>query len=1223
MQLKRIDIYGFKSFAERCTIVFPPGISAVVGPNGCGKSNIIDAIKWVMGEQSVKQLRGKSMGDVIFSGTDKKAAVNMAEVSLTLSGMSEQAPASVSAYEEIMVTRRLYRSGESRYMINKQPCRLKDISDIFLRSGMGARSCAIIQQGNIGAITDATAEERRTFIEEAAGVMRYKTRRQEALVRVKSTRQNLDRINDILDEIGKQLEVLEQEAETARQYNARMDGLKRADMLISVYYYEQYERRINENRQLLQRLKEKDELNTESLEQLNAALQEIEARRTHEEKALSGLRNQKTDLQRSIDQTESRLQHLEDEQSRLTRELSQLQESLEKTRHKNQQIETEIRQAEEKAQSLESEIQELQSSLARQESASDDDKQQLAELKQQLETHKKNQSRLSARQAKYNNVYSTALSNKEQIKRRLKQAEKEKNETADQIAELAETEADQQQRQDALNQEKTRLESEISSCRELLKEQSQQLHAQIKTVNELQQSRAQIKSQLGVLKRMESNFEWYKDGVRAIMQARQTQAGKIGFDPSECLDIVGNLIEPDPGYEPAAEAALGEALQYIVVKAAESGIRAIDFLKNQKAGRSGFIFLEPGRQHPENPEKNPDTAPHQAPKVTRLQDHVRTRPGFEPVVHSLLSGVGVCDDLQTARSLIDPQKGFRILVTRDGDMAAAPGMVVGGSKDRLAGILEKKQEIRQLEQNLADTNQQLDSAKGVQENLEKSVRGHENDLARLTEASHKYQTNLVEVDKELYKTGESLRQARRRLEVATLEQQRLEGEKQDIRQELAEHDNILAEIDQQMSDLESGIRDTETQIRELEEQIRVQQNARMDIKLKVTRRSAELENAQSTVSRLKSFREENTNRISEIQQEMDHKQQQADQAAGQIQEGQKQLKNHKQEMAGLQEDLRTRQSDYQSLVGRQKKTDATISGTQSELEEIRKKIHQIELDLSGLHINQENLVNRFLEKYADSFEQVRTAYRDQVLAADFSIEKTEKTRTDTREKINAMGEVNLGAIEAYESRKQRYDFLAGHRDDLMEALGDLENVIRKINRITRKLFLETFEAINRQFSGLFPRLFNGGAAWLELTEPDKPMETGVELMIHPPGKKVTRLSLLSGGEKALSAIAFIFSIFFLNPAAFCLLDEIDAPLDDVNVERFNELLKIIGENTQIIMISHNKKTMEFSDILFGVTMAGSGVSRVISVNVEQALQISKQNTHGNHNKGSDHAAALN
>ncbi|MBS3755217.1 MAG: chromosome segregation protein SMC [Desulfobacterales bacterium] len=1214
MQLKKLEIYGFKSFADKCTIHFPPGVSAVVGPNGCGKSNVIDAIKWVMGEQSVRQLRGKAMGDVIFSGTDKKAPVNMAEVSLTLADISEHAPSPVSAYSEIMITRRLYRSGESAYLINKQPCRLKDIHDIFLRYGMGTRSCAIIQQGNIGAITDATAEERRSFIEEAAGVVRYKTRRQEAISKVNATRENLTRINDVLEEIESQLETLSEQAEKARRYKDRRQRLKQAEIRIAVYYYEDYARRIEENEKLLERLREKDTFSAEALEELNAALSDIDSRRRAKEAEISKLQAQKSEKQRNTDKAENELKHLADEQSRLEEEITGLKQSLEEVEAKNKKIASEIEEGTEKTRELQSGIDDIESQLAEQKSASEEDQQQLAELKEALEQQKKRQMELSAQRAKYQNIYQNAAANKDHVKRRLKQVESDKAETENNIAELTETRHSQQDKQEKLRQTNDWLAEEIQRCREAVKSERQELNAQIKHVNELSNERAKYKSKLSVLNRMQSNFEWYKDGVRAVMKARKEPelAGAAG-GPG-CMEIIADLIEPEPGYEQAAEAALGETLQYIVVSDCTAGMGAVDYLKKNSAGRSGFV--------PINMSARPRADSGGNGRISPIRNHIRVREGFEVVIDALIGDVGVAEDLQTARSALDSENTFSRVVTQNGDMTDCSGITTGGSADRLAGILEKKQEIRQVQHSLNEVDENLRTARQQQEALESAVRDYENELAAHTEKKHKNDAELLEAEKTLYKTDEKLKQARRHLEVVTLEQERLQGEKEDISDEIAEHDNALSGISEEIESLEADIEARNQQIETLNEKIKAFENRQMDLKLQFTKRSAELDNARQTVDRLKEYRDEGAGKVEQIQKDMDRKQKQADQARHRMDEMKKGLEAEKGELQSLREKLKSEQSDHQALASRQQETDKSISSTQSELEQTREKIHQIELDLSGLRINQENLVNRFLEKYADSFDQVRAACRDQVFAADFSIEKEESERAALKQKIDHMGEVNLGAIEAHETQKNRYDFLAGHRDDLEEALGDLENVIHRINRITRKLFVETFDAINEKFAELFPKLFNGGAAWLELTQPDKPLETGVELMIHPPGKKVSRLSLLSGGEKALSAIAFIFAIFLLNPAAFCLLDEIDAPLDDINVERFNELLKIIGENTQIIMITHNKKTMEFSDMLFGITMAGSGVSRLISVNIEEAMKINAQNADADPGKGTDHASAL-
>lgn len=1212
--MKRLEIYGFKSFADKCTIHFPPGVCAIVGPNGCGKSNIIDAIKWVMGEQSVKQLRGKAMGDVIFSGTDKKTPVNMAEVSLTLSGISEHGPDPLRPYSEIMVTRRLYRSGESHYLINKQPCRLKDVHDVFMRYGMGSRSCAIIQQGNIGAITEATAEERRTFIEEAAGVVRYKARRQEAVSKVHATRQNLARINDILDEIETQLVTLAEEAEKARQYKEARDRLKQADILITVYYYEDYAKRIAESEALLKRLREKDALGAETLAELNDALARIESRRQRKEEEIAALRAQKSEKQRVIDRLESNLRYLQNELTRLGEEISGLNRSVEEVSAKNRKIDGEIDAAREKSRALQNKIQSIESSLGRRQSLFEEDRARLASLKKQREEQKNRQMELSATRARYQNICQHAAANMDQLKRRLRQVKTDKRETEKKIAELEQSEAAQKKRLEALREKRDALGRQKADCQDALRERSGQLNEQVRTVQALSNERARLKSKLGVLERMEANFEWYRDGVRAVMKAgagaeKTANPGRAGL-----MEIVADIVEPEPGYEHAVEAALGEALQYIVIEDIEAGLKAVAYLKESKAGRSGFIPADIcGAGFAES-------APHE--KIGRLRRYIRVRPGFEGVLDALIGDVGVAGDLEAALDAVQAGNPFGSVVTRNGDMVLRNGVLVGGSPDRLAGILEKKHEIRQLRQRLAETDAHIESAEEQKAELESGVRELENRVAAMVEKNYQYETELVEADKALYKTGEQLRQARQQLELAALEEKRLLGEQQDIHQELASHDTALSEISADLETTGEHIRELNARIEEQDEKIKAVEKEQMDLKLDRTRHAAELENAQQTVKRLRQFKQEGEERLETLQREAKQKQQQIEEARDRISGEKERLEAEKQALEALRQQLQSEQSDYQNLSGRRKQTDTSICRTQNELEQTRQKIHQLELDLSGLHINQENLVNRFLEKYPESFARIRSQHRDWVARADFSIEKAEKERLGCKQQIDGMGEVNLGAIEAHEAQKARYDFLAGHRDDLVEALSDLENVIRKINRITRRLFVETFDAINEKFSELFPKLFSGGAAWMELTEPDKPLETGVELMIHPPGKKVSRLSLLSGGEKALSAIAFIFAIFLLNPAAFCLLDEIDAPLDDINIERFNELLRIIGEKTQIIMITHNKKTMEFSDVLFGVTMAGSGVSRVISVNMEEAMKINARPGKSGNGKRTDHATAI-
>ena len=1198
MQLKRLEIHGFKSFADKCVIDFPPGISVIVGPNGCGKSNIIDAIKWVMGEQSVKQLRGKSMGDVIFAGTDKRAPLNMAEVSLVFAADNgAPLPEPVESYTEIMITRRIYRSGETAYLLNKQPCRLKDIHDIFLRYGMGSRSCAIIQQGNIGAITDATPEERRSFIEEAAGVVRYKNRKQEALAKVSATRVNLERLHDILGEIEKQLNSLSRQAKKAERFREYRRLLKEAEIQVAIYYHEDYTRRIDGAEQLLAGLREKDTFHAGEIETLNAALGEMESRRRLKDKEIADKRAARSETQRNIDKLEFDLKHLSNEGAHLGEEIARLEQSLADLHEKNRKLESEIAEGTKKTASLKTRFDEVRIELDAENEAVADHRTELAQVNHRLEERKKRLIELSTQRARYENIHQNAAANKENLKRRIRQIEDDQEETGQAVAELTEQESKITQQQTDI---KERLESVLrrkAECETSLKAKGAELGARIKSVNALGNDRNKVKSKLGVLKKMEANFEWYRDGVKAVMKRQ------ILPDGSSDLRIVGvmaDFIEPASGYEYAVEAMLGEALQYILVRDSSTGAEFIDYLRGENAGRSGFIPVD-------GENGSAGVTVIGADDAILLRHHVVIRPGYEQMLGGMFAGVAVVDDFESALSLWNAGSGFNTIVSREGDMVSGQGIMIGGSRDKLSGILEKKQEIRHLEAELALLDETIAVEKAEQEAAEAEVRNLENTLTELTQKKYRCESEQVEAEKSLYRTSEQLKHARRQLEIATLEHRRLLGEKEDITNEIARHDTALGEITKDIAAVESEIETMAGQVRFLSETIKTVENRQLDRKLDLTRLTAELENTRRTVSRLSEYYKEGIGQVEKTGQDIVIKQKRAENAREQMIAYEYRLAEASESLKLIKSHLRTEETEYQSMVERLEQTDTRISEAKTGLTQIREKIHKMELELSGLQINRENIVNRYLERYTDSFASIRTVWREVVTAPDFSIEKTENERVELRRKLDQIGDVNIGAIDAYEEQKNRHDFLGRQCQDLEAALADLENVIRKINRITQKLFIETFEAINEKFSELFPRLFNGGAAWLELTSPDSPLETGVELMIQPPGKKLSRLTLLSGGEKALSAIAFIFSIFLLNPASFCLLDEIDAPLDEVNVYRFNDLLRIIGARTQIIVISHNKKTMEFSDTLFGVTVTQGGGSRMISVNMEQAVEMQEKN----------------
>jgi chromosome segregation protein len=1196
MRLKQLEIYGFKTFPDKSVISFPSGISAVVGPNGCGKSNIFDAIKWVMGEQSIKQLRGKSMGDVIFAGTEKRPPLNYAEVSLVLAndGASAGQPKPLDPYTEVMITRRLYRSGESAYLLNNQPCRLKDIQNIFLGSGMGSKSCAIVQQGNIGAITEATAEERRSFIEEAAGVMRYKTRKKEALTKVETTRRNLERLDDIIDEIKQQLSVLSEQAETARACRRLKARLKEADIQVAVHYYLRYARQIETIESKLEELDQTDADQSETLEELSARLEKMRAESADRQAEVQRRQGEASEKQRRLDRLEADRDFRQQENERLFDELSDLEADYQQLIEKKESLAAEIAEEEEKEEQLKASIASIKETIEEEARKSGNAREELAALNDTLQEQQSRVTELSAYKAKYQNICQNAEANKDNVKKRIKRLNSEEAEAQKRIASLAGRQEDQNGRHEQLTSEREALQEEIEALRAEISRLNDLLSSQVKTVNSCRNERSRLRSRYSALKKMEDNYEWYRDGVKAVMKNRSAAIFQETGSPA-LLGTLADFITPDEGFELALEAFLGEALQFVLVEDAQAGIRVIQYLRENDAGRCGVMPVAPAVSEGEEGRTAAETPDGALLSVLSIAE------GYEAPIRRLIGDARVAEDFEAAVKMRGSFKGATI-VTKEGDRLDPDGVIIGGSAGKLTGIYEKKQEIRTLEHRIAELTDRITEEETAQSALESKIREIEDRLYEQTRRASAKENDLLQLEKDLYKTAEQLKHARRQHEIITLEKERLEGEKEDIETEIQSHDAALESVKQELAEAETAVSGTREKIAELSGRLKSSDQKEMDLKLEMTRLQAELDSSRSTLKRLRRFRQDSEDRIGNTLSEIEAKTEQRDSAAQAVQELIAVIDSESAELSQLSEAVRLEEKQYQALVKALKSTDNNISRTREILSRNQKERHQLELELSRLKLNQDNGVNRFLERYAESFLRYINEYQEVVDAPDFSVEQAEAERTECKKEIEALGDVNPGAIEAYENQKERCDFFIAQREDLVSALNDLQNVISRINRITQQLFMESFHSINAQFQELFPRLFEGGKAWLELTQPSAPLETGVELMIQPPGKRLSRLSLLSGGEKALSAIAFIFSIFLINPASYCLLDEIDAPLDDVNIYRFNELLRIIGENSQIIMITHNKKSMEFAEALYGVTMSESGVSRIVSVDLERILE---------------------
>jgi len=1209
MKLKKLEITGFKSFCDKVSIDFPQGVCAIVGPNGCGKSNIVDAMRWVMGEQSVKQLRGKSMEDVIFAGANGKPPLNLAEVTLTLLNDNGSAPEELKDYTEIALTRRLYRSGESLYLLNRQPCRLKDIHNVFLGSGMGSKSYSVIQQGSIGAIIDAGPEELRYFLEEAAGTTRFKARKTEALRKVQSTNQNLLRVSDIISEIQRQMNGLKRQARKAERYKRYRQRIRELDERLSLHRYARLSLRYEESAALLKELKDTDLDHSARLRKIDSAVEEIKLQRFRKNEAISEQKSRKFELTRTIDRAENDLEHRRSDTQRLTIEIRELTKSHEDLEDKHRKMQAEIRAADADRRRWEDEIAGVTQALEDEQRGCESVRSRKETVEAALETAKSELMDLLARETRFRNIQQNVAANKESLQRRRKRVDEEVAGSRRRVETGSRDQHKAERRLADLRQRLAAVRDALEDARKENEIKRQALAGQVKSVQTLEMEKANVRSQYAALKKMEENFEWYRDGVRAVMQSDEFRNGN-GYSgaaadetdgdverKSEIIGLLADLIEPDPEYQIAVESALGESLQYILVNEPETGLRAIDFLQTGAKGRSGFVpvsaVLAVG-----------EARRSAAPQNHRLMEHVTVKAGYEKIAEAFLGHVIVADDLTEALDTFRKNGNRLTIVTRSGDMLSRQGIMIGGSPEKLSGILAKKQEVKTLQQQIDAIEIRLQQARRQQETLESEARRLESALQRRVEESEILKEEETAAEKELYKLSEDLKHARRQLEIAELEQEQLLGEENDMDDEIAKTRETLSSLTRSIDAAKKQVADQTGRLEEIAAEIEQGNQKIVDLKLELTALNARLENSRATLRRLKEFQQDDRRRLEQTVADIERKARNLENAKNTSGELEQRLSELYAELQQLESDLEISESDYHEIDSRLQESDRQMAALQSEREKIQEKVRMLELEQTQRAVHRENLAKRLEEQYSLPFVEYGSTLQEirseiENAPEPISLEPLEEKLEKLRKKIANIGEVNLGAINEYEEMKSRYEFLCAQRDDLHQAIEDLQRVIKRINRITQQRFLETFEQVNAKLQEVFPRLFEGGGAKLILTDPESPLESGVEYLVTPPGKKVTRMSLLSGGEKAMAAIAFVFSMFLIKPASFCLMDEIDAPLDEANVYRFNNLLKIIGENSQIVLVTHNKKSMEFADLLFGITMVNKGVSKVVSVNLNR------------------------
>lgn len=1194
MRLLKLEITGFKSFQNKTTLHFPRGITAVVGPNGCGKSNIVDALRWVMGEQSVKQLRGKSMEDLIFAGADGRQPLNMAEVSLLIDN-STATPSQTSpmtAYTEIMVTRRLYRSGESVYMINRQPCRLKDIHTLFLGSGTGKNSFAVIQQGNIGALTDASPEERRYFIEDAADITKYKERKKETLARIKTTRENLVRITDIMAELKKRIGTLERQAVKAKKYKEYKARIKILEISIALWNFDTLSRDIREKTAAYERATRSEKDLGETIASLEVLTDNIRQTLADRKQTLSHLTRNSFDVQRSLDKKESDLDHLGREIRRLVREIRESRQKRQEVFTRNQTLLADIETERQSHAHVDGLIAEKEQSLAEKDRLLDAGRRRQQERELQKKSLAQTRMALAGDEARTASMLAHDEQRKNDLKRRLRFLDEERLMSG---KDLDRVKTDKTRTENALkeSQDLCRLMAEEKDESALgLKNARDERDRLRTTLRGLDMELSGHKSRYDTLKAMESEYAWYDNGVKSLMtRLRNT-------DDSRVKGVLADRMRPAKGFEKALEAALDPVLQYLLVDTAQDGKDLIDDLVRHNDGQCGFI-----------PMSAVNPPPHIAiPEgLTLLASQVNCDPEDRDLVRFILGHTLVAENLETAVRLRDTVSPAVRLVTFAGETITEKGLMSGGGRTGGASIFARKNE-------LFETRAAVDEGEEKKSGLSAKLASEEDKVQALTrlEADIREQMAAAEkerirLDKELFMATETARQAEQKQEVLSLEQERLLGEEDEIDADMERRKAALLKIRDSLRENDEKTAAVGNLFNEDAGSLEKETAAMVELRTDLARLKAERDSHRSTLGRLASFLDESRKRFERLDQEdRDRKTQTLAHAKERLscRSERKELTDLLNRLSGETQSCREELAAIEKTL---KEKESERSGLEKQRARESDTLRVLDLELSQLKIRRENITARIEEKYHHQINQYKLEFAENELdrldVSTLNIPFLETELEDLTVRVAQLGEVNLSSISEYDEVKDRHDFMESQEKDLEKSLADLETIIEKINEVSKERFLETFNAINDKLATLFPTLFEGGSARMTLTSPSDPLETGVELMIQPPGKKLTRLSLLSGGEKALSAIAFVFSIFLIKPASFCIMDEIDAPLDDANVTRFNTMVKHIGEQSQILVITHNKVTMEFADILFGVTMEKKGVSRIVSVSLTEAGDI--------------------
>ncbi len=1182
MYLKRLEMYGFKSFADKTVLDFMPGITTVIGPNGSGKSNISDCIRWVLGEQSLKSLRGTKSEDIIFAGTQNRKSLGYAEASMVIDNSDGKLPIE---YNEVVVTRRIYRSGETGYFINKTPCRLKDVLELFMDTGIGKDGYSIIGQGKIEEILSNKSEDRRHIFEEAAGIVKYRTRKADSEKKLEQTKLNLLRINDIISEIENNIEPLKNQSEKAKKFLNLREELKNVEVGLFLYNIENFKNQIDdilENIEILEtnQVRENENLNElqvkkeELKEQVDSLIEKIE-----ETQNLGFEGNQKREQYNSeIGVLTERLSNNKENYERYAFEIEDLEKQ-------NKELEKEQNQKLEKKNNLFTNKEKFEKELKEKEEELAKYSKTLSE--KELEIESKKQIVQKNIDDKYEIVgeVNTEKANYENLEKREKSL---KNEIQETISELDSTRTNKEESSKSfyeLEKSKNSINNNLLKIKSEKDVSSQKLKDYDTKINTYQSEYRIKESRYKFLVETEKEKEGYAKSVKSLIEATEKDSSLA----KGVHGVLANLISVDKKYELAIEMTLGASIQNIVTDTEEEAKKLVNYLRDNNLGRASFL--------PISSVKGQKVSGINTSKVDGIigiaSDLIKTDKKYNEIILSLLGRTVIVEDINSAIKLARQNSYKFKIVTLKGDVINPSGAISGGSvATKTASILGRGKEIKALEKELFEIKSKIEKLQAEKEKYENSIssllekfeeKQKEAQELEIVYATEKQKIDTIDLeieklDSKLSKLRIDLDNIKNEKEENILKQKELTEKVSKMDEENASLNIVIEEFTKLNRDNQKYIDDLNFDITNLKISVSSFDESEMSINEIMDRIKSEMDKNTLSIQNKKSARE----KIIVDNQELDLK-----------------IEATKQQIIDLEKEILESSDKVEKLKQERTNKNEKLNNVEKDIESQNEKIENLKNHTSKLDLKKSKIeleLNQIINKMWEEYELTPNTVGD--------IEKI-KNPTEVQKQVNSLrneirdlGSINVDAIKEYQELKERYDFMSEQRLDLEDSSSKLKKIISEMTETMKKQFAEQFKIINKNFGEVFTELFGGGKAELILADEENILECGIDIAVQPPGKKLQNMMLLSGGEKAFTAIALLFAILKMNPAPFCVLDEIEAALDDVNVYRFAEYLKKFSKDSQFLVITHRKGTMEAADTVYGITMEEKGISKLLSMKLK-------------------------